>query len=432
MILHDSFNVNDKGHLTIAGYDAVELANQFGTPAIILDEDKIRAVCREFKAAFAKYVTSGSCPIYAGKALCIKALYRIINEEGLMADCVSPGELITAKAAGFPMERVFFHGNNKTDDDIRLAMSLKVGYIVADSAEEIIAIDREAEKNGSTQKVLLRITPEIDPHTHKKIITGNIDSKFGSPISTGRAEEITRLALSLDGVDLSGFHCHIGSQIFDTEPFCDAAGIMMRFAAKMKTEHGFNGTILNLGGGFGVRYTENDPEISYTNNVRLISEKIKEYSERLCIAPPTVMMEPGRSIVAAAGATLYTAGSVKQIPGFRNYVSVDGGMTDNPRYTLYGSKYTVVNASYADRPANFEITLAGRCCESGDLLAEGVKIAEPKRGDVLAVLVTGAYNYSMASNYNRVPRPPVILAGKEGLRVAVRRENYEDLFSLDE
>ena len=238
--------------------------------------------------------------------------------------------------------------------------------------------------------------------------------------------------MTLDNVELCGLHCHVGSQIFDTEPFCDAADIMMEFIARIKNAHGYSGHILNLGGGFGVRYVEEDPEISYRENVRMIAERIAYLSKRLMIDPPTVLMEPGRSIVAAAGATLYTAGSVKEIPGFRNYVSVDGGMTDNPRYILYGSKYTVVNASKAASPADFEITLAGRCCESGDLLAENVKIAKPERGDIIAVLVTGAYNYSMASNYNRVPRPPIVMIGKDGPHIVVRRETYEDIISLDE
>ncbi len=432
MILHDSFEINENGRLSIAGHDAVDLAVRFGTPAFIIDEEKIRSVCREYREAFSEFFGGESRPVYAGKALCFTGLYRVMREEKMAADCVSSGELATALKAGFPMRDVFFHGNNKTDDDIRYAISSGVGYFVADGAEELIAIDREAKNAGITQKILLRITPGIDPHTHKKIITGNVDSKFGSAISTGRASEITALAMSLGNIELSGFHCHVGSQIFEPDPFCDAAAIMMKFIAEMKKEHGYAGTILNLGGGFGVRYTEDDPIISYRDNIKAIASTVNEAAKRFLIDPPTVLMEPGRSIVAAAGATLYTVGSVKEIPGFRNYVSIDGGMTDNPRYTLYGSKYTVINASRASLPADFEITLAGRCCESGDLIAEGVRIAKPERGDVIAVLVTGAYNYSMASNYNRVPRPPVIMIGKNGPRVAVRRETREDITALDE
>ena len=431
MILHESFDTNAAGHLTVAGHDAVRLAEEFGTPAIILDEEKIRSVCREYKSAFSRYFGGDSSPVYAGKALCFKGLYSLINEEGLMADCVSSGEVLTAMRAGFPMGKVFFHGNNTTDRDLRFGLSADVGYFVVDGEEELLALDREAREANKTAKILLRITPGIDPHTHRKIITGNIDSKFGSPIRTGRAEEIVALAQSLDNVELCGLHCHIGSQIFDVDPFCDAAEIMIGFVAEMKEKHGYSGSILNLGGGFGVRYTENDPEISYTENIRLIAERMRKIASAAGVDFPTVMMEPGRSIVAAAGVTLYTAGSVKTIPGFRNYVSVDGGMTDNPRYTLYGSKYTVVNASRAAVNADFEITLAGRCCESGDLLAENVKIARPERGDIIAVLTTGAYNYSMASNYNRIPRPPVVMIGKDGPRVVVRRETEEDLIALD-
>ena len=431
MVLHDSFDINEKGRLTIAGYDAAELAEKYGTPSFIIDEGKIRSACREYRAAFSEFFGGESRPVYAGKALCFTGLYRVMRDEGMAADCVSSGEIATALKAGFPMGDVFFHGNNKTDDDIRYAIASGVGYFVADGEEELYAIDREAKAAGMKQKILLRITPGIDPHTHKKIITGNVDSKFGSAIATGRAAEITALALSLENIELAGFHCHIGSQIFEPDPFCDAASIMMRFIAEMKKDHGYPGTILNLGGGFGVRYTEDDPAISYRDNIKVIAGVIKEAAKRYMIDAPAVLMEPGRSIVAAAGATLYTVGSVKEIPGFRNYVSIDGGMTDNPRYTLYGSKYTVVNASRASLPADFEITLAGRCCESGDLIAEGVKIAKPERGDIIAVLVTGAYNYSMASNYNRVPRPPVVMIGENGPYVAVRRETCEDITALD-
>ncbi len=430
MILHRSFN-SAGGHLTIDGLDAVELSAQFGTPAMYVSEDAIRGMCRMYKAAFLKYFGEGASPIYAGKALCFKRLYEIMAEEDMKADCVSAGELATANAAGFNMKNAFFHGNNKSDADLEYAVKLGVGHIVVDGVDELLALNDIAETEGVKQGILLRITPGIDPHTHKKIMTGNVDSKFGSAIVTGDAERIVRLALELDNVELHGYHCHVGSQIFDIAPFRDAADIMLKFVRDMGETCGYFAEVLNLGGGFGVRYTEDDPHIDYEENIRLLSEEINAMCEKLGIKRPHIHMEPGRSIVAAAGATLYTCGSVKELEGFRNYVSVDGGMTDNPRYTLYQSQYTVLNASKMDEPRDFECTLAGRCCESGDLLAEGVKIAAPERGDIIAVLVTGAYNYSMASNYNRVPRPPIVMISDGKPYVAVRRETFEDLMYLE-
>ncbi|MBQ8524150.1 MAG: diaminopimelate decarboxylase [Clostridia bacterium] len=431
MILHPSFDIGNSGHLTIDGLDAVELAERFGTPAIIISENRIREMCRMYRRAFSENFGKGSAPVYAGKALCFKRLYEIMAEEEMLADCVSSGELATAFAAGYPMENIFFHGNNKTDTDLEYALKLGVGHIVVDGVDELLVLDEIAERAEKKQKILLRITPGIDPHTHKKIITGNVDSKFGSAIVTGDAERIVRLALTLENVELCGFHCHVGSQLFDIDTFRDAADIMLRFIRDMRDDCSFEAPVLNLGGGFGVRYTEDDPEIDYAENVRLLADEVKKMCQDLGLKLPDIHMEPGRSVVAAAGATLYTCGSVKEIEGFRNYVSVDGGMTDNPRYTLYQSKYTVLNASHAGEEADFECTLAGRCCESGDLLAEGIKIATPERGDIIAVLVTGAYNYSMASNYNRIPRPPVVMIKDGEPYVAVRRETFEDIISLD-
>ncbi len=431
MILHNSFNINERGHLTIGGLDAVELSEVYGTPAYYLDCDAVRAMCRMYKANFAKYFGERSLPVYAGKALCFKGLYAIIAEEGLAADCVSSGELYTAHAAGFPMEKVFFHGNNKTDADLRYAISLGVGLIVVDGLDELAALNKIAGEAGVKQSILLRITPGIDPHTHQKIVTGNVDSKFGSAIMTGQAYAIVREALACESLCLKGFHCHVGSQIFDIEPFSEAAEIMLAFVAKIKGDTGFAAEILNIGGGFGVRYTEDDPEIDYEANIRRLGERFDTICRELKLDKPAISMEPGRSIVAAAGATIYTVGSVKEVTGFRNYVSVDGGMPDNPRYTLYQSRYTVLNAERAGDAPDYECTLAGRCCESGDLLAEGIKIAKPARGTILAVLVTGAYNYSMASNYNRIPRPPVIMLENGVARVGVKRETFDDVAHLD-
>ena len=431
MILHKHFDINEKGHLTIGGMDAVELAREFGTPAYILDENVIRANCREYLSAARREFGNDALPLYASKALCFTGIYKLAAEEGMGVDCVSGGELYTAAKAGFPAERIYFHGNNKTDRDIAQAMDMGVGRFVVDNIEELCAVADEAEKRGKVQGILLRITPGIDPHTHKAVVTGNVDSKFGSAIVTGQAMDIVKRALAKKSLDLVGLHCHIGSQIFDLEPFSDAADIMVRFIADIKRECSYEIRELNLGGGFGVRYTEDDREISYSSAIADIAKIVRGFCEKNGIRMPRVILEPGRSLVAAAGATLYTVGSVKEIPSFRNYVSVDGGMPDNPRYALYQSQYTALIANKASEPRDYRATIAGRCCESGDLLGENMLLQKAERGDILAVLVTGAYNYSMASNYNRIPRPPVIMVRDGEANVAVRRETYEDIVRND-
>ena len=431
MILHKHFDINEKGNLTIGGMDAIELAREFGTPAYILDENVIRANCREYLCAARREFGEDALPLYASKALCFTGIYKLAAEEGMGVDCVSGGELYTAAKAGFPAERIYFHGNNKTDSDISQAMDMGVGRFVVDNIEELCAVADEAERRGIIQGILLRITPGIDPHTHKAVVTGNVDSKFGSAIVTGQAMEIVKMALSKKSLDLVGLHCHIGSQIFDLEPFSDAADIMVRFIADIKRECAYEIRELNLGGGFGVRYTEDDREISYSGAIADIAKIVRTFCEKNGIRMPRVILEPGRSLVAAAGATLYTVGSVKEIPSFRNYVSVDGGMPDNPRYALYQSQYTALIAGKASEPRDYRATIAGRCCESGDLLGENMLLQRAERGDILAVLVTGAYNYSMASNYNRLPRPPVIMVRDGKARVAVRRETYEDIVRND-
>ncbi len=430
-MLHDNLSVNERGELTFAGVSAVDMAKKYGTPLYLLDEERIRSRCRLYKSAMERYFGEGSYPLMASKALCFKGIYTIAAEEKIGIDLVSPGELYTALKAGFPLEKAYFHGNNKTDADILFAIESGVGHFVADNAGELAAIDRIAREKGKAQPVLLRITPGIDPHTHKAISTGKVDSKFGSPIETGQADNIVSYALSLPNVKLEGFHCHIGSQIFDVKPFCDAADIMIGFIARVRERFGFVCRILNLGGGFGVRYTDQDPAIDYEGNIRLISEHIDRRCAEQYVDKPVILMEPGRSLVADAGLTLYQVGSVKRIPGFKNYVSIDGGMTDNPRYALYQSPYTALIANKAAQKADLFCTIAGRCCESGDLIQENVMLQTPERGDYLAVLVTGAYNYSMASNYNRIPRPPVVLLSGGRDRLAVRRETYEDLVRLD-
>ena len=430
-IVHSNVTVGENGHLYFAGADTVSLAEKYGTPVFLLDDSRVRARIREYKEAMQTNFGESSVPLFASKSLSFKEIYRIMAEEGIGTDIVSSGELFTAVSAGFPMERAFFHGNNKTDFDIQYAIENRIGYFIVDSMEELLLIDSYAQKAGIRQKILLRLTPGIDPHTHKKISTGGVDSKFGSAIETGLAERITKAALSQTNIELCGFHCHIGSQIFDIEPYLTAAEIMLSFIAKMKEKFGFTAKILNLGGGFGVRYVESDPEISITENINAIGAYIRKKCAETELSLPTIYMEPGRSIVADAGMTLYTVGTVKEIEGFKNYVSIDGGMTDNPRYTLYQSAYTIRLANRADEKADFSCTIGGRCCESGDLIQENVIIPKPKRGDILAVLVTGAYNYSMASHYNRVTKPPVVVLRNGTEKLAVRRERFEDLVACD-
>ena len=427
----DNLGINEKGHLTFAGRDTVELAEKYGTPAYIMDEEKIREKCRIYQTAMAEYFGKDSFPLFASKSLCFKQIYRIMKEEGMGIDVVSPGELYTAAVAGFPLENAYFHGNNKTGNDIAYAMDNSIGYFVCDNCDELRAIDRHARKRGIRQKILLRLTPGIDPHTHAKISTGKVDSKFGTAIETGQADELVRLALSLENIELRGYHCHIGSQIFEYKPFSDAAKIMIDFIAKVKNEQGYEAQTLNIGGGMGVRYVESDPEIDYAANIKSLSEIFKAECAEKKVNMPQILMEPGRSIVADAGMTLYTAGSTKSIPGYKNYVPVDGGMTDNPRYALYGSKYTVYLANRANEEANFRCDVVGRCCESGDIIQPNVLLPEPKRGDLIAVCTTGAYNYSMASNYNRIPRPPVVMLKGGKPTLAVRRETVDDLTALD-
>ncbi|MBQ8880611.1 MAG: diaminopimelate decarboxylase [Oscillospiraceae bacterium] len=430
-MIYENLSVSAEGHLIFSGCDTLELAKEFGTALFVMDEARIRQRCREYKQAMAEFLPAGSHPLYASKAMSIKRIYKIMAEENMGVDVVSPGELYTAVKAGFPMENAYFHGSSKTDDDIRFAMEHRVGYFVCDNADELDAIDAEAARQGICQKILLRLSPGIDPHTHEKINTGRVDSKFGVAIETGQAAKLVEKALSKKNIDLWGYHCHVGSQLFDEELFCDSATNMLTFAADIQKRYGYIAKVVNLGGGMGVPYTKEQSKVDYAGNIQKIGAHITALCQQLQITPPTILMEPGRSIVADSGITLYTVTGTKEIPGFKNYVGINGGMTDNPRYTLYQAPYTVYNAGRMNEPADFICTVAGRCCESGDLIQEEVALARPARGDILAVLTTGAYNYSMASNYNRIPRPAVVMIGENGPYLAVRRETYEDLLLCD-
>lgn len=426
-MLHDNITIGKNGHLFFAGMDTVELAKKHGTPLYLIDENKIRENCRVYIECVKKYFGGKSIPLFASKSLCYLDLYRILKEEGTGVDVVSGGEIYTALKAGFPAELMFFHGNNKTDAEIAYAIQNKVGYFVVDNIEELDTISETATKYGVTQKILLRLSPGIDPHTHKAVVTGSVDSKFGTAIETGQAMELTKYALAKPGVSLVGFHCHIGSQIFEHTPFSDAAKIMLKFIAEVQAETGVLVEMLNLGGGIGVRYVEEHPKIDIDLIFKGIKNEVDNYCRENGFTSPTILFEMGRFISANAGMTLYTVGSFKSITGYKNYISIDGGMTDNPRYALYQSPYTVVVANRANEERSVVATIAGRCCESGDLIQEDVRIQPCKKGDILAVLVTGAYNYAMSSHYNRLPKPAMVSIRDKVDRVVVKRETYEDL-----
>ncbi len=427
-----NIGVNAENHLTFAGQDTLRLAEEYGTPLYLMDEDRIRHNCRLYLSAFKSSFRAGSLPHYAAKAAAFKAVCRIVAEEGMGIDVCSVGEIATAAAAGVDMRRVMFPSNGKSDGDIRYALDRGVGCFVIDNTEELLALEAEAEKRGITKKALLRLTPGIDPHTYAAVNTGMVDSKFGVAIETGQAEQFIRLALQQKHIELLGYHCHVGSQVFGEDVFERAAVVMLEYIADIAKKTGYLAGVLDLGGGYGVPYVAEDPVIDIPAKIASVAAVVKETCERLGIAEPAVMMEPGRSIVADAGMTLYRVLAVKRITGYKSYVTIDGGMTDDPRYALYGSRYTVLAAGRMGEKADFRTTLAGRCCESGDLIQENILLPDGVgRGDVIAVCTTGAYNYSMASNYNRFGRPPVVMLRGGESYVAVRRETPEDLLRLD-
>ncbi|WP_455526905.1 diaminopimelate decarboxylase [Huintestinicola sp.] len=431
MLVSKNLAVNEQGHLTVGGMDTVELAKEYGTPLYIMDEGLIREHCRSFRESMDKYYGGQGLVCYASKAFCCKAMCRIMLEEGLGLDVVSEGELYTALSVGFPPEKLCFHGNNKTDHELSYALENGVGRIIVDNIYELERLDRLAEKTGRTANIMYRIKPGIDAHTHNFIMTGQIDSKFGFALETGEAYEAVKKAIECSHINLVGLHCHIGSQIFDIDPFVKAAEVMLTFIAKIKDELGFEVKELNLGGGFGIRYTEEDAPVGYDRYMEKVSEKVKEVCAEKNVKLPFILIEPGRSIAAPAGITLYTVGGRKEIPNIRTYVSVDGGMGDNPRYALYQSKYDVEVANKANLPKTETVTVAGKCCETGDLIGEGMPIQPVEPGDILAVLATGAYNYSMSSNYNRIPKPPVVMIRDGKSKVVVKRETFEDIVRND-
>ncbi len=431
MFISENLSVNERNHLAIGGCDTVDLAKEFGTPLYVLDEDLFRKNCRVYKNAIDKYYDGNGLVLYANKALCTIHTCRVANEEGLGADVVSGGELYTAIKSGFPMDKIYFHGNNKTDDELKMAVSNGIGHIIVDNMYELERLNEIARENGIVQDIMFRIKPGVDAHTHSFVQTGQIDSKFGVALENGEAFEIYEAAHKMSNVNPDGLHCHIGSQIFDVEPFCKAAEVLMNFAGDLKDKLGLCIKKLNLGGGYGIMYTENDDPVPYDEYIKYVSEVVKKTAQTRGLDMPFILMEPGRSIAAPAGVTLYTVGGIKDIKNARKYVSVDGGMCDNPRYIMYESEYTALIANKAGDEKTDKVTIAGKCCESGDLLVKDTMLQKSEPGDILAVLATGAYNYSMSSNYNRIPRPAMIAVSDGDAKVIVKRETYEDVIKND-
>ncbi len=426
-----SFSLGDQGELKIGGVSALMLAKKYGTPLYIMDEDQIRWNCLQYMEAMSRNFGRKFQVSYASKALCVKAIYPIIQQEGLCADVVSGGELYTALQAGFPPELLHFHGNNKSRQEIQYALESGVGLFIADSMEELETLEELAALCGKIPRVSLRIKPGVDAHTHEFISTGNIDSKFGFCYETGEAMEAVKLASRLPHLNFCGVHCHIGSQVFLQEPYALAAEVMTRFMMEIGRETGKVPEELNMGGGFGIAYGPEDKPLPIGQMIDGLGQAVKAGCQKYGLELPTVIVEPGRSIVGPAGVTAYTVGGVKKIPGGRVYAAVDGGMPDNPRYALYGAAYQAVKAEDPAGERTMTVAIAGKCCESGDLIAKEAQVQPLKAGDILCVFATGAYNYSMASNYNRLPRPAMVMTWQGQDRLAVRRETYEQLAQND-
>jgi len=417
---------NAEGHLEIDGCDVVDLVTEFGTPLVIYEEKTIRDQCRRYLAAFREH-TEDFEVIYASKAFFSVAVAQLVMEEGLSIDVSSGGEYHVAKAAGFPAERIFFHGNNKTRDELEYVLSEGAGFVVADSFQELALIEELMAPRGVAQRVLLRITPGVEAHTHSYIETGQVDSKFGFGLGDGVALEAIREALISPHIDLVGLHAHIGSQIFQLDGYRKAIEILVKLIGQAHAGFGFQCRYLNVGGGLGIRYTQEDTPSSIGEYAAVKMQGVREEMAAMGLPMPRVLIEPGRSIVGKAGVTAYRVGTIKEIPGVRTYVSVDGGMSDNIRPMLYDAQYEGILANKADQPADTMVTVAGKHCESGDILIRDAVIARPEPGDILVTPATGAYCYAMASNYNGSLRPAVILVNGGRARVIIEREEYADL-----
>ncbi|WP_422123452.1 diaminopimelate decarboxylase [Planococcus sp. X10-3] len=430
MHLYGTQTIDGQGHLTIGGVDSVDLAKQYGTPLFVYDIELFRTRARAFQQTF-EDAGIGYQVAYASKAFSSIAIYQVAAQENLSLDVVSGGELYTAIKAGFPKEKIHFHGNNKSMDELRMAFDEGIGCIVVDNFHEIEQLKLLAEKLQQPMNILLRVTPGIEAHTHDYITTGQEDSKFGFDLNNGQADRAFKETYQHNFLNVLGLHCHIGSQIFDTAAFRLAAEKLVAKMAGWQQEFGYQCTVLNLGGGFGIRYTEDDQPLEPSEYVKEMIGTVKEISERSGFTIPEIWIEPGRSLVGDAGTTLYTIGSMKEVPNVRKYIAVDGGMSDNIRPALYGAAYSSAIANKAGQASTETYTVAGKCCESGDKLIERAALPQAAAGDILAVFCTGAYGYSMASNYNRIARPAVVFAENGEHQLAIKRETYEDIVRLD-
>ncbi|MDH4269044.1 MAG: diaminopimelate decarboxylase [Dehalococcoidia bacterium] len=422
--------VNKQGHLCIGDCDVVELAEEFGTPLYIFDEFTLRHKCCEFKDEFCKYHPD-TLVIYASKAFLNKALALIFKEERLGLDVVSGGELSIAHSVDFPLDKVYFHGNNKTPEELKLALDLGVGKIVVDNFYELELLNRLARKRGIDQNILLRLSPGVDPHTHGYTTTGTIESKFGFPLATGQAEEAVNRASSASNLNLLGLHFHLGSPVSEIQPYELAIELALGFAREMGKKFDFNIGEFDIGGGFAVPYTADSRVPTIGEYARAITDKLNSLVSGLGLNRPRLIVEPGRAIVAQAGVALYKVGAVKEIPGIKRYVCVDGGISDNIRPALYGAKYEALVANKALESEGNMVTIAGKLCESGDILVQDVNLAAARPGDIIAIPVCGAYSIPMASNYNALPRPAIVMVKEGRARLIRRRETYQDLMSLD-
>lgn len=430
MHLYGTATINDRGHLEIGGVDTVELVEKYGTPVYVYDVALIRQRARAFKETFEKFGIKSQVA-YASKAFSSIAMFQLIQEEGLSLDVVSGGELYTALAAQFPVEKIHFHGNNKSESELEMALEHEVGCIVVDNFHELHMLHDLCLTRKQTVQILLRVTPGIEASTHDYILTGQEDSKFGFDLQNGQAETALAIALESDYLNVLGVHCHIGSQIFETAGFILAAQKILEKLASWKDIYEYVPEVLNLGGGFGIRYTEEDQPLAPEAYVEEMINEVRKETERLSIPMPEIWIEPGRSLVGDAGTTLYSIGSRKDVPNIRKYVAVDGGMNDNLRPALYDAKYEAILANRANEQAQEVVSIAGKCCETGDMLIWDLPIPETSSNDILAMFCTGAYGYSMASNYNRIPRPPIVFVENGKSKLVVKRETYEDLIRLD-
>lgn len=422
--------LNKQGHLVIGGCDVVDLAQEFGTPLYLFDESTLRHKCREFKDEFCKYYPD-TLVVYASKAFLNRALALIFKEEGLGLDVVSGGELSIAQSVDFPLDKVYFHGNNKTPEELNLALDFGVGRIVVDNFYELELLNGIARERGISQNILLRLTPGVDPHTHQYTTTGTLESKFGFPLATGQAKEAVNQALSASNLNLLGLHFHLGSPVPEVQPYELAIELVLRFAREMGRKFGYNLSEFDIGGGFAVPYTADSEVPTIADYARAVIDKLNGLVSKLGLRCPRLSIEPGRAIVAQAGVALYKVGAIKEIPGIKKYVCVDGGISDNIRPALYGAKYEALVANKALELQRNMVTIAGKLCESGDILVKDVNLAAARPGDVIAIPVCGAYSIPMASNYNALPRPAIVMVKERQARLIRRRETYQDLMSRD-